>query len=544
VDVVLDSLAREFVDASLRLLPRGGRFVEMGKIDVRDAAEVFADHPGVVYRAFDVMDAGLDRIQEMFIALGELFAEGLLVPLPLVTWDVRRAPEAFRYLSQARHVGKVVLSIPQPLDPAGTVLVTGASGALGGLVARHLVTERGVRNLVLVSRRGSEAPGMAGLVAELEGSGAAVRTAACDVADRDALAEVIGSVDRPLVGVVHTAGVVDDGVVGALSPERMDVVLRPKVDAAWNLHELTRELDLSMFVMFSSASGVMGSAGQANYAAANTFLDALAAYRRGLGLPGISLAWGLWERTSTMTAGLTAADRERMARGGVLALSDEVGLALFDAAETTGEALVVPVRLDMARLRNGPVPPLLQGLVRTSVRRAAETGSSETLVDRLAALPPEKRMQALLDLVRSQVAAILGHRAADAIDPQQAFNTLGFDSLSAVEFRNQLGAATGLRLPATLIFDYPNAAALTRYIDAELNPGAETSDDSTADRIRGVLTSIPLERLRDAGLLDALLGLAGIQAQEQDEIERQVSIDEMDTQSLIQMALNGSGDDS
>ena len=547
VDVVLDSLAREFVDASLRLLPRGGRFVEMGKTDVRDADQVAADHPGVIYQAFDVLDAGLDRIQEMFQALDALFAQGALAPLPLVTWDVRRAPEAFRYLSQARHVGKVVLSIPQALDAAGTVLVTGASGALGGLVARHLVTERGVRNLLLVSRRGVEAPGTADLVAELEGLGAAVRVAACDVADRDPLAEVIASIeaDRPLVGVVHTAGVVDDGVVGSLTPDRMDAVSRPKVDAAWNLHELTRELDLSLFVLFSSASGVMGSAGQGNYAAANTFLDALAAYRRGRGLPAVSLAWGLWERASAMTAGLEVADRERMARGGVIGLSDEVGLALFDAAESTGEALVVPVQLDMARLRNGPVPTLLQGLVRTSTRRAAEAGNRKTLLDRLATLPPEKRLEALLDLVRTQVAVVLGHRAASAIDPEQAFNTLGFDSLSAVEFRNQLGVATGLRLPATLLFDYPNAAALTKYVDAELNPGAETGDDSTTDRIRGILTSIPIERLRDAGLLDALLGLAGIQdgAREGRNNEPQVSIDEMDTESLIQMALDGEGDD-
>ncbi len=470
VDVVLDSLAREFVDASLRLLPRGGRFVEMGKTDIRDAAQVAAAHPGVRYQAFDVMEAGSDRIQEMFEALGALFEKGALGPLPLVTWDVRRAPEAFRYLSQGRNVGKVVLSIPQTLAPGGTVLVTGASGALGGLVARHLVAERGVRSLLLVSRRGVQAPGMGELVADLEGLGAAVRVAACDVADRKALAEVIGSVDRPLVGVVHTAGVVDDGVVSSLTPERFDSVMRPKVDAAWNLHELTAELDLSMFVMFSSVSGVMGSAGQGNYAAANTFLDALAVYRRGLGLPAISLAWGLWERTSTMTAGLDATDRERIARDGVIALSDEVGLALFDAAESAGEALLLPVRLDTKRLRNGPVPALLRGLVGAAPGRrvAGNTQQSEGLAARLAALPVAEASAEVVELVRRNVAVVLGHSNAENVDIDRSFREAGVDSLIALELRNRLAGETELRLPATLIFDYPSPAELAAFIRTEL----------------------------------------------------------------------------
>nr|UTI67673.1 AptF1 [Actinoallomurus sp. ID145808] len=364
---------------------------------------------------------------------------------------------------------RVAGSAPQVLDAGGTVLVTGASGALGGLVARHLVAERGVENLLLVSRRGVEAPDMAGLVAELEGSGASVRVVACDVADRDALAEVIGSVDRPLVGVVHTAGVVDDGVVGALSPERMDVVLRPKVDAAWNLHELTRDLDLSLFVVFSSVSGVMGSAGQANYAAANSFLDALAAYRRGLGLAGTSLAWGLWEHTSTMTAGLDTSDRERIARGGILALSDELGLALFDAAETTGEALVVPVRLDIARLRNAPVPALLRGLVGGPVRRVAgNTGSAEGLTARLLALPPAEAAAEVVELVRRNVAVVLGHPTTDGVDLERSFREAGVDSLIALELRNRLADETGLRLPATLVFDYPSPAELAAFLRTEL----------------------------------------------------------------------------
>ncbi len=469
VDVVLDSLSQEFVDASLRLLPRGGRFVEMGKTDIRDAAQVAADHPGVRYQAFDVMEAGPARIQEMFGVLGALFENGVLRPLPLVTWDVRRAPEAFRYLSQGRNVGKVVLSIPQTLASEGTVLVSGASGALGGLVARHLVAERGVRSLLLVSRRGVQAPGMGELVAELEALGAAVRVAACDVADRDALSEVIGSVESPLVGVVHTAGVVDDGVVSSLTSERVDSVMRPKVDAAWNLHELTAELDLSMFVLFSSVSGVLGSAGQGNYAAANTFLDALAVFRRGLGLPAVSLAWGLWERTSVMTAGLDAADRERLARGGVLALSDEVGLALFDAAEAAGEALLLPVRLDIKRLRNGPVPALLQGLAGAPGRRiAGNARQGEGLAARLAALPVAEASAEVVALVRRNVAVVLGHSDAGNVDVDRSFREAGVDSLIALELRNRLMGETELRLPATLVFDYPSPAAVADFLRSEL----------------------------------------------------------------------------
>ncbi len=357
VDVVLDSLAREFVDASLRLLPRGGRFIEMGKTDIRDAAE---SRPTIRASAtmrstsWTPVRSGSRRCSAILVGL---FEKGVLIPLPLATWDVRRAPEAFRFLSQARHIGKIVLTIPQPVDPSGTVLITGGTGALG---RRWPATchRAGRRHLLLVSRRGAEAPD----VGERSRSWKAGRgrTGGGVRRRRPSRGRRGLAVRRPAAdgSWCTRPGVLDDGMIGSLSPDRMGAVMRPKVDAAWNLHELTEDLDLSMFVLFSSVSGVMGSAGQGNYAAANTFLDALAVYRRGLGLPATSLAWGLWERVSAMTGDLDATDRERIARDGIIALSDELGLALFDAADAAGEALLLAVRLDVARLRDAP--PLLR----------------------------------------------------------------------------------------------------------------------------------------------------------------------------------------
>ncbi|MFI0817941.1 type I polyketide synthase [Streptomyces sp. NPDC021098] len=476
VDVVLDSLAREFVDASLRLLPRGGRFVEMGKTDIREPEEVAAQYPGVSYQAFDLFDAGLDRIQEMLCELLDLFRQGVLRPLPISAWDVRQAPDAFRYMSQARHVGKVVLTVPAAWNPDGTVLITGGTGALGGLVARHAVTERGVRHLLLTSRRGEQATGAAELVAELRELGAEVTVAACDAADREALAEVLAAVpaEHPLTAVVHTAGVLDDGVIGSLTPERVDHVMRPKVDAAWNLHELTRDADLAAFVLFSAVSGVFGGPGQGNYAAANTFLDALASRRRAEGAPALSLAWGLWAG-SGMGSGLSEIDISRMRRAGLPPLSPAEGLALLDAALGSAEVAAVPMRVDAAALRTqataGTLAPLLRGLVRVPVRRVVDNTARDGasgLAGRLAGLSAAEQDRLLLDLVRSQVAAVLGYADPQALEEGRAFKDLGFDSLTAVELSNRLREVTGLRLQPTLVFDYPNAAVLADHLRGEL----------------------------------------------------------------------------
>ncbi|MFF5256852.1 SDR family NAD(P)-dependent oxidoreductase [Streptomyces leeuwenhoekii] len=517
VDVVLNCLAKEFVDASLRLLPSGGRFIEMGKTDIRDAAQVATEHPeNIRYRAFDLGEAGPERIQEMLRELAALLERGVLRPLPVVTWDVRRAPEAYRYLSQARNIGKVVLTLPAPLDPDGTVLVTGALGTVGAMVSRRLVTEHGMRHLMLTGRRGIETPGARELAGELTELGARVTVAACDAADAEALADTLAGIPRehPLTAVVHAAGVLDDTLVGSLTPDHIDRVFRPKADAAVLLHELTRDLDLGAFVLFSSLAGVLGGAGQANYAAANAFLDALAQRRRVEGLPGLSLAWGLWAERSGMTEHLGDADLRRMRSSGLTPLASKEGLDLFDAALRSGEAFLVPTPVDVtalgAQAAQGAVPPLLSGLVRGTARRMAVTpaavSSGEGFAERLGRMGAEERARFLLELVRAQAAAVLGHASGEAVDGDSAFKDIGFDSLTGVELRNRLTAATGLTLPATLVFDHPTPSALADEMLGRLAPSGAPAGAS-------VLTAI-------SDLETVLLGLAPDDERREDVGER------------------------
>ncbi|WP_434093038.1 type I polyketide synthase [Streptomyces lasiicapitis] len=398
----------------------------------------------------------------------------------------------------------------------GTVLVTGAFGGLGRVVARHLAGHHRVRDLLLVSRRGDAAAGADELRAELEAAGTKVTVAACDVADRDALAALLDEAGGELSAVVHVAGVLDDGVVTSLTPERLDTVLRPKADAALHLHELTAGLDLSAFVLFSSAAGVLGSPGQANYAAANSLLDALAVVRRAQGLPATSLAWGLWAQDSDMTGKLDGTDLGRMARGGVAALATGEGLALLDTAVTDrtltapeAPATLVPLRLDTASLRAaaGPdgVQPVFSDLVRTPARRVdraqARSGNpvaangtdpgTPALVQQLAGLSGADRERALLDAVRGNVATVLGHSGPEAIGATRGFLELGVDSLTAVELRNRLNSLSGLRLPATLIFDYPSPTALADYLDESL-PHADgtAAESSVGARPGGVVAEL------------------------------------------------------
>ncbi|MFB7669309.1 SDR family NAD(P)-dependent oxidoreductase [Kitasatospora sp. NPDC056138] len=403
------------------------------------------------------------------------------------------------------------------LDAAGTVLVTGGTGALGALLARHLVTAYGVRHLLLLGRRGPEAEGAAELTAELTALGARVTIAACDAADREALAAVLAAVpaEHPLTAVVHAAGVVADGALASLTEERFEAVLRPKADAAWHLHELTRDAGLAAFVLFSSATATLGGAGQGGYSAANAFLDALARHRAARGLPARSLAWGPWQQHRGMAGALDEATLGRMRRSGVLPLSPQDGLALFDAALAATDPTALPVRLDLATLRQaGPdLPPLLRRLAGPSVHsaRRPDAGAADGLKRRLAGLSGAERESALLDLVRGQVAVVLGHSDPASVGADRAFGDLGFDSLTAVELRNRLTTATGLRLSPTLVFDYPTAAGLARHLDVELpREGTPSAAPVLAelDRLEAVLAQVGADhpdRARISGRLRSLL---------------------------------------
>ncbi|MFE0424285.1 SDR family NAD(P)-dependent oxidoreductase, partial [Streptomyces sp. NPDC058953] len=476
MDVVLNALAGEFTDASLRLLPAGGHFVEMGKTDLRDPAEVAAAHPGVDYRAFSLTALDIPVLEATLGALGELFASGALPPLPTTGYDIREAHEAFRLMTSARHTGKLALTLPVPIDPGGTVLITGGTGTLAGLAARQLAARYPGIRLLLVSRQGAASPGAAALTAELAEDGADVVVVARDLTEPGAVRELVEGIgtERPLTAVLHTAVQLADAPVTALTPERMDHVLDVKAGVAWELHRATADHDLSAFVLYSSVAGVFGTTGQGNYAAANAFLDALAHHRHLGGLPATSLAWGLWEPDSAGTR-LTDVDRARLERTGLAPITAERGAALLDHALARGVAALVPAPLTRAVRtgRSDPIHPLLRYLGRPARRTAGAPEprkGDDTLAARLAALPPERRSGEVLTLLRGHAATVLGRPSPHDIAPEATFKALGFDSLTALELRNALTRSAGVRLSPTLVFDHPTPKELSAHLVSVLVP--------------------------------------------------------------------------
>ena len=410
-------------------------------------------------------------------------------------------------------------SQPEPVRwDQGTVLVTGATGALGTVLVRHLVAQHAARRLLLVSRSGADAPGAKALAGELTEQGVDVTVTACDVSDRDALAAVLAAVppEHPLTAVVHTAGVADDAVFVDLTADRLDTVLAAKLDAAWNLHELTRDDDLAAFVLYSSVAGLLGTAGQAGYAAANTFLDALAQHRVAHGLPAQSLAWGLWEQASALSENLAERDLRRLARTGLRPLSTSDALALFDAAPATGEPVLAVTRLDPTA---EAVPPLLQGLLPRAARRPAQPSAATghdgaSLATRLAPLPEAERDRVVADFVRGHVATVLGHGDPSAVSSDRSFRDLGFDSLTSLELRNALSRGTGLQLPASLVFDHPTPAAVARHVRGLVTIEAAPAGEAVTDRLGELAEAIrraaadPAAHARITAELRALLDVA------------------------------------
>jgi pimaricinolide synthase PimS1 len=471
-------LAQERLEGSrLMLVTRGAMMVAAGEVPDLVSSAVWglartaqSEHPGRIQLVDldplavrgDVPWSALSETQEPQLALRD---DGVYAP---------------RLVS--RTVSASSSGAPA-LDPERTVLLTGGTGGLGALLARHMAREHGARRLLLVSRSGEQAEGVAELVGELAELGCLATVVACDVADREALSSVIDAIpaDRPLTAVIHAAGVVEDGTIESLDADQLERVMRPKLDGAVYLHELTEHMELTDFVLFSSAAGAIGSPGQSNYAAANAFLDAFAQRLHARGHKAMSLAWGLWAEGVGMTKGLDSSDMARMRRLGVNALSVEDGLRLFDVACSSREALLVPVRLDADTLRGharmGLLPPLLQGVVKVPARRAKDGGGS-TLARRLVDVAESERDAIVLELVRDQVAGVLGHEAGDVIDPESTFQELGFDSLAAVELRNVLDQVTGLRLPATLVFDHPTPVAVAKFLRSRVE-GVRSGSGST-----------------------------------------------------------------
>ncbi|MCA2219256.1 type I polyketide synthase, partial [Jidongwangia harbinensis] len=458
------------------------------------------------------------------------------------------------------HVPRIVPAPPaagEPIDTSGTVLVTGATGGLGALVARHLAERHEARNLLLVSRSGSAADGATELVADLAALGVAVTVAAVDVADRDDLARVLANLapDRPLSAVVHVAAVLDDGVLTGLTADQIDRVFRPKVDALLHLDALTRDLPVGSFVLFSSIASRLAGHGSGSYSAANAFVDAFAARRHADGRPVVSLAWGLWAESGGMAGRLNRTGLAGIASAGLTPMDAAEALRLLDAAATaatdpTADALLLPLRLERALMRaaaaRGELPATLDRLVRVPRRTAgaADAGGAETLVRRLAAAGPGERQRILTELVRTQVAAVLGYGRPADVDPDRAFRELGFDSVSALHLRNRLNAATGLRLPTTVVFDSPTVTAIAERVAGDLVPtGSATRDEAAPDddQVRRILAAVDLGRLREAGLLDALLRLGAepdAPPAESGGADAADDLDDLDLERLVQLALD------
>lgn len=469
VDVVLNSLAGDFIDASLSLLSPGGRFLEMGKTDIRATDSVHAAYPDRKYRAFDLPEAGPDRIHEMFGAILEGFASGAYKPLPLRGFGLTDAEEAFRTMAQAQHIGKIVLrAVPRrTIAKKATVIVTGGLGALGMHVARWLWQQHRVAHLVLASRH-APTPEKVVEIERLRSDGAVITVAAVDVADLSSVQQLVQSIssEYPLRGIIHAAGVIDDGLLSDQHKARFSTVFGPKVYGAWNLHDATRHLPLDFFVMFSSVASVLGSAGQSNYAAANAFLDALAHARHAEGLSAQSVHWGAWSEGG-MAAELSETLQSRLSRMGMGMISPAQGLSLLGAAIGRPEGELVAMSLDVQALGRNighDIPAIWRNVLTAKVSAGGARPATNSWREHLGRLPAHAREAEVTAGIREDVAKVMSFGSANDVPEDRPLQELGLDSLMAVELRNAISARVATRLPATLLFDYPTVKGLRKHL--------------------------------------------------------------------------------
>ena len=489
VDVAFNSLNGEFIDKTLTALAPNGRFVEIGKIGIWDKTKMQASRPDVDYFPFDLLEvsnANPKQITQMLRHLMTQFEAGSLQPLPKTVFPIESAPDAFRYMAQARHIGKVVLTLSaiapsqDVISPDATYLVTGGLGSLGLEVAQWLA-DRGAKHLVLVGRR-SPSQKATKTLTQIEQSGVSIQIAQADIAQFSELKAVLSpylsaSTNLPLKGVFHLAGTLEDGLLVNQSWKNFEAVMTPKIAGTWNLHRLTLPLDLDHFVCFSSIASLMGSLGQSNYAAANTFLDVLAHYRRHLGLPALSLNWGPWGEVG-MASQMDARAQQRMADQGLASIPTETGLQLMARSMQQSQSQVGVVPIDWSKFiatSSGQAPTLLEA-VKPAEDERQETVADAEIIQQLVKVPKGDRPALLATYLQAQLAKVMGFTAPEAISPSEQFGDLGMDSLMAVEFSNRLQTNLSHPIPQTLAFDYPTINALAKYLVTQIAPNLELTN--------------------------------------------------------------------
>jgi myxalamid-type polyketide synthase MxaB len=532
VDVILNSLTGDYIPTNLKVLKQGGRFVEIGKLGIWGEEQMQAERADVAYFPFDLLEISAQDphiLQEMLRELMVCFREGQLRPLPHQTFPIQEVGDAFRVMAQAKHVGKVVVTHPAPDQPQegpvvrqdGAYLITGGLGALGLQVARWLA-EQGAQHLILTGRR-SPSERAAQVIQQLQETGTQVQVVAADISRREdvqALIQAIQTQGMVLRGIVHAAGVLDDGVMTQQTWERFEKVMAPKVAGTWHLHQLTQDQPLDWFVCFSSMASLIGSPGQGNYAAANAFMDALAHYRRSQGLTATSLNWGPWAEAG-MAASLSERDQDRLKEQGIWPIQIAEGMQLLEELleQNVTQVGVLPIqwsRLAQQSTFSGGssfLAAFLSALPPTAALKEAAPPATPVWQVRLNEAQPEDRSDLLATFIEEQVQKVLGIGKGQVLDPDRSFAEMGMDSLMAVELRNRLQSSLGSPIPSTVAFDYPTSTALAQFLaqDVLKFTSEDTADSATAAATESAMDSTLAELSQDE--------IARLLAQELDRIE-------------------------